>query len=537
MSTAADADSDRALRKLFLALFLRGRGARGLQKDNAPGSIAKKLWLALALHAAVGLMALAFIRSPVFVMSLYMHAITFMMLGMFIAASAGEVLFNKEEAEILMHRPVTPEALLRAKILMMLQVSAWIAGALNLATVAIGVLGRNGHWAFLPAHVISTMLSALFSIGLVVMTYQLGLRWIGRERLDNLLTTIQVIVSVSFIVGMQVLPRLMANMPDGAALAVDRWWLLLLPPAWFAGVDALLMGDISQSSIMLALAGVVATGGLTYLATVTLAASFGRGLQKMQDVSAPRPEHARKRRLPALVRRPPLSWWLRDPVSRASFLLVTAYMLRDREVKLRLYPAIAPVMVFPIIMLVGSGSRGGGSSDFALAFGSVYLCVVPISAINLLEFSQQWQASDVFRVAPISGPGRILHGVRRAVLLLLALPMFIGIAALSFAIAQSADRWPILIPGLVALPVFAMIACAIGQPLPLSRATDEAKTAGRGAAQVLLMIGAVVMGFVTLSAWKANQIWTLVLIEGAAAVAAYIMCRQLVNDAKWRPIS
>ena len=86
---------ERILRRLFLTLFLRGRGARGLQKAGAPKSVARKLALSLVFYALFGLFALTFLRQPVFALSIYMHAMTLVFLGMFVAASAGEVLFNK----------------------------------------------------------------------------------------------------------------------------------------------------------------------------------------------------------------------------------------------------------------------------------------------------------------------------------------------------------------------------------------------------------------------------------------------------------
>ncbi len=87
----------RTLRLLFLTLFLRGRTSRGLQKDSAPKSIGSKLALVLAMYAFCGMFAVSFINQPVFALSLYLHAMTLVFLGMFVAASAGEVLFNKEE--------------------------------------------------------------------------------------------------------------------------------------------------------------------------------------------------------------------------------------------------------------------------------------------------------------------------------------------------------------------------------------------------------------------------------------------------------
>ena len=93
---------ERTLRRLFLTLFLRGRSSRGLQKEAAPKSVGSKLALTLVFYALFGLFALFFRGQPVFALSVYLHGMTFVFLGMFVAASAGEVLFNKEEADIRM---------------------------------------------------------------------------------------------------------------------------------------------------------------------------------------------------------------------------------------------------------------------------------------------------------------------------------------------------------------------------------------------------------------------------------------------------
>src|SRR5512134_370529 len=94
----------KTLRRLYLTLFLRGRSSRGYQKGQAAGSIVQKLALTLFFYALIGLLALMFLRMPLFALSAYLHAMTFSFLGMFLASSAGEVLFNKEETDILSHR-------------------------------------------------------------------------------------------------------------------------------------------------------------------------------------------------------------------------------------------------------------------------------------------------------------------------------------------------------------------------------------------------------------------------------------------------
>src|SRR3954449_10695413 len=82
---------DKTLRRLFLTLFLRGRSSRGLNKQTAPKSIGQRLAVTLGIYALFGCMALAFARQPVFGLAVYLHAMTVVFLGMFVAASAGEI--------------------------------------------------------------------------------------------------------------------------------------------------------------------------------------------------------------------------------------------------------------------------------------------------------------------------------------------------------------------------------------------------------------------------------------------------------------
>jgi hypothetical protein len=337
-----------ALHKLFLTIFLRGYSARGLRKESAPKSVGSKLALILSLYVLVGLVALVFHGQPVFALSLYLHAMTLLFLGMFMAASSGEMLFNKDEADILLHRPVTPRALLWAKIGVLLRVSLWLAAALNLAGFFTGIGASDGGWLYLPAHLLSTALQALFCAGSVVVGYQLCLRWFGRERLDGLMTTAQVIVAVAAVLGGQV-PQLIARFNGKFGFNFHSWWVYLLPPAWFAGLDDAIAGSRLPASVALACAGLLATAAVLWLAFEKLAGDYESGLQTLGEARSRRPQGGRRRWLDVLAGQPPLRWWLRDPVSRASFLLVGAYLLRDRDVKLRVYPALAPMLIWPVI--------------------------------------------------------------------------------------------------------------------------------------------------------------------------------------------
>jgi ABC-2 type transport system permease protein len=273
------------LRRLFLTLFLRGRSARGLRKATAPKSVGAKLAGTLAMYALVGLVAIAFVHQSVFALAVYLHTLTFVFLGMFVAASAGEILFNSEEADILLHRPILPRTLLWAKVCVLVEVSLWLAGAFNLAGLVVGLYASNGGWLFPVVHAASTVLEALFCTGCVVLVYQLCLRWFGRERLEGVMPAAQVLVSIAAVLGGQLLPQLVFRFGHLTTFTTQSWWLALLPPAWFAGVDDLFAGSHTFGSAILALLALLATGLVLGLAIGKLSQDYETGLQTSANTS------------------------------------------------------------------------------------------------------------------------------------------------------------------------------------------------------------------------------------------------------------
>lgn len=521
---------EQTLRRLFLTLFLRGRSSRGLQKEKAPKSVGEKLALTLIFYALFGFFALFFLRQPIFGLSIYLHAMTFVFLGMFVASSAGEILFNKEEADILLHRPITPRALLWAKIRVLVEVSLWLAFAFNLAGLFVGLRAGNGG-IFILAHLISTTLMALFCTGCVVMVYQLCLRWFGRERLEGLMTLAQVFISIAAVVSGHILPRLMLRFDNVIQFSAETWWIALLPPAWFAGFDDALAGTMAAGSWVFAALAVVATVTVLWLAFGKLARDYETGLQTLNETISRRTNKSKGRRwIGSLVSVPPLCWWLRNPVERASFLLTAAYLIRDRDVKLRVYPALAPMLALPFIFLFQS--RDVSTASFGIAFSGSYLGLIPVLGLSLLQYSQQWQASDVFRAAPLPGPMALCHGARRAVLVFLTLPILILFGLIVCVMTDGDSRLLALIPGVIALPVFALFPSVRGMT-PLSLPTDEAKSAGRGMTMIGMMLVAMALAGITVWSLLGGWFWWLVMIETIVVIVLYALLRFSSAPARW----
>ena len=526
----------KTLRRLYLTLFLRGRSSRGLNLKFGAKSVGVRLSGTLAFYALMGCMSLMFFNQSLFSLSIYLHGASLFFVGMFVASSSGEVLFNQEESEILLHRPVEPRAMLWATVSVLLQVSLWLSLAFNLAGFLMGAFNKSGSPLFIPAHAVSSVASALFCTGGVVLIYQLCLRWFGRERLDGLMTLAQVVMTLVLVLGSQIAPRMMNYLPGEIHLGVKTWWLALLPPAWFASLDETLIGRGHPTHWALAGIGIFATAAVVALAFGKLAGGYESGLQTLGETTARKPTKAgRPRALQRLVALPPVCWLLRNPVERAGFLLVGGYMFRDRDVKLRLYPGLAPMLMMPVIMLANGMSHheGGG---FMLLIGGSYIPLIPMIALNLLRFSQHWQAADVFLVTPTQGPGRLMIGARKAVEIFLVLPALLLMGAAFVWIGGGFSGLTQLLPGIFALPVYSRVSSLSGDQLPLSLPGEEAKSAGRGILMVVAMLSAMVVGGIAGAAQHFGYFTGFLIVEALLACLCAVLMDLKIRNLAWKPI-
>jgi hypothetical protein len=228
-----------------------------------------------------------------------------------------------------------------------------------------------------------------------------------------------------------------------------------------------------------------------------------------------------------------MRWWLREPVTRASFLLVAHYLVRDRDVKLRIYPGLAPMLVMPLIFLLQDRNHDGFGGGFGLAFTGGYLGLVPLIAVNLMQYTQQWQAADVFRAAPIPGPAPLCTGARWAVQCFLTLPTVLGVALIIWGVERGPALLPLLLPGLIALPLYALYANLGGKAVPLSVASESAKSAGRSLVMMAVMFISMALSGLATWAWITGWFRWFLCGEAAAAALIYALMHKVNASSRW----
>lgn len=135
--------------------------------------------------------------------------------------------------------------------------------------------------------------------------------------------------------------------------------------------------------------------------------------------------------------------------------------------------------------------------------------------------------------APIVGPAPLCHGARRAVLCILTLPVFVVFGVLAWVLRGQLSELALLLPGLIALPVYSLFPNLGGKGVPFSVPSDEAKSAGRGLTMVGVMLVSGLLSGLAAWAWSAGWYWWLVSVEVVAVAAIYVGMRTAISGARW----
>jgi hypothetical protein len=314
------------------------------------------------------------------------------------------LVLDTRDASVLATRPVDGRTVAAAKTLILIS---------RLGQAALAVYGLplvpfllKGMWTVVPGYLLAALLSSFLAAALAYLLYGLVLRFADGEKLKDLLTAFQILMSVIAILGYQVLTRL-SNLIDPAASPVFAWWHLALPPldlVWLAaaglGGERLLPGLAALGVVAACLVLHLLFGGR--LVEDNLLKMLGEG-EKVRG--AYRLRVALNEALGRLL--------LRDRCDRAFWSLGYALSANDRRFKQVLYPSIAAFLVVPFIFLLIGVPTGQKVDLAALVAGAWWLpftlylgALTAQSAGRMVMNSEQPKGATLFEALPHGDPRR-----------------------------------------------------------------------------------------------------------------------------------
>jgi len=537
VTASADRTVDRTQLRALLRAYLQmsSRGASLLRsRSGKPTTLVFVLGMYAFLGFAIGLIALA--HPDVLLYSLGLQCITLFTVGMAAVIESNDVLFDPKEDELLMHRPIGASTLLAAKAIALVGFTSMLAGALNLFPTFF-LLAAKGAQPWIPiVHLASTFLLVVFVCASVVCSYGLILRLFGRERFESLAVYAQVGMTLLFVGGFQVVPHVIERIGPERLEAIARI-LLPAPPAWFAAIDTTLgSGAHDWPLILAACAAVLSTVFLAWIGVGKLAAGYG----ELESVRGAVATEASKARASGRIaspaqwrsRNPLLRLWMRDPIEWSTFRLASAYMRRDREVKLRVYSSMSMFLVFVVLSIVDPKRRSG---EFLPVVMFAMSGTVPVALMETIRMSSHHAAAELFRTAPLKSAAPLFHGVRKASILYVQLPIAcIALATLTSQSESFYDALMMVLPIAVVLPTISLVPGLFKDYVPLSMAPRRGRQSSQNVG-VMLGTMAFTLGMfgLAVAAKKLGVQWILIGVE---VVLMFLVHRGLTGMIASRPM-
>ncbi|PYK62344.1 MAG: hypothetical protein DME21_06650, partial [Verrucomicrobia bacterium] len=138
--------------------------------------------------------------------------------------------------------------------------------------------------------------------------------------------------------------------------------------------------------------------------------------------------------------------------------------------------------------------------------------------------------------APMPGPAPLCHGARQAVFWFLTFPLLVLFGLMVWLLPGENLHLPLLLPGIIALPIYALIPCLGGKAVPLSLPNEEAKSAARGLSMIGVMLISMALSGLALWGWSGGWFKWLLLVETVLVIAFYVGMRVSLAAARWRPL-
>jgi hypothetical protein len=386
----------------------------------------------LIIHGAMGLWLAALtgvVASPLTALTLGL-SVVMLMLTFDLVADYSSLLLDSTEARVLAARPVDPRTLLAARVV---HVGAYL-GMYVAAMAAATCVAGSWRWgiAFLPAYLLSLLASVVLVLAAVTIVYLLIMRVVSTERVRDATLWAQLGMTVITAAGYYLVSTI--DFRGGGGIE-ESAWIYLYPPAWMAGLPALVSGRAEWSALVLAALGLLVPVLVARIA-ISLSPRF-RVADTDDEVRARvRVRASWSSRAASVLGR----WTTPSKAARAAFELVWTLAARDRPFKTRTYPALLSVVLFVVAfgVLARSGVWAAQIGDMAQTNMHLFLLyygilVIP-TPILMAPYADHPEAAWIYRGMPIDRPGTVLVAALQVLFIRMILPVFLAIAMVVLAI-------------------------------------------------------------------------------------------------------
>ncbi len=373
----------------------------------------------LGIYALMGLILIAFLFGDQYIFQVsIMYAIIMFIIMTSTISDFSSVLLDVRDKMIIGTKPVDSRTVNTAKVVHITIYLCQLTMAFTAIPMIIGLFNQ-GIIFFLLSLVVLLFVNLLILI-MTALVYIIILRFFDGEKLKDIINYIQILLSISMIIGYQLVARSFEFVDLNVNFSFE-WWHVLMPPIWYGAIYEIVLNGVTDLSyIILAILGVIIPLIAIFL-YIKLIPSFERNLEKLLSNSG---KHKQAK-----------EWWSRfwsklfvwNREEQVFFDFATRMLRNERDYKLKVYPAIGMAFIFPFIFLITDFTSRSldelrdGNMYFLMYFS---LVLVP-AGIQMLQFSTNPKAAWIYRALPMKNENVCHRAVLKAFFVRLFIPVYL----------------------------------------------------------------------------------------------------------------
>ncbi|MDL4842025.1 hypothetical protein [Aquibacillus rhizosphaerae] len=424
---------------LQVKLTMDQRRVPTIFNQNAKQETKNQFLKSLGLYALYGLILIPFIvfgENYIFQMGI-VFGIAMFMLMMSMISDFSTVLLDIRDKTILDTKPISDKTVSVAKMVHVCIYMTQLTGAFALIPLVVGLFTQG--ILFTLIFIVELVLMGLFIVVLTALIYIFILRFFSGERLKDIINYVQILLSISIIVGYQIVARSFEFVELDVSFTF-QWWHVLIPPIWFgAPYELILNQQLSNTNIVLSLL-VLLIPILSIFIYARLVPSFERNLQKLLNNSGTNKK--KRMRINQVWQR----LVCRSELEKTFFQFSSLILKQEREFKLKVYPSLGMGIVFPFIFLFSYISTNSFEElSSSKLYVTIHFCnLIILTVVHMLRYSSNYKAAWIYQTAPINNKFVIYRATLKAFLVKLYIPIF-GLVSIIFIAIFSYQIIPDLI--------------------------------------------------------------------------------------------
>ncbi|MBB6713991.1 hypothetical protein [Clostridium gasigenes] len=379
---------------------------------------------ALMMYAFMGfflMMTLVIKINIMYQLSVYFGGFMFLILTVFIS-DFSSVILDVKDKNLIGSKGISLKTVNAAKLTHVFIYMMYLTIALG--GFSILVSARYGIW-FMLVFILEIILIDLFMVIVTALIYFLVLKFFDGEKLKDMINVVQIVLSLTMVVGGQIIPRLF-NVMDLKITYTPKLWHYLFPPMWFAApLEMIDSGHVNGTLIAMSILAVVMPI-VSIVIYIKLAPTFEQYLQKLNNNTYK--SKSKKEKLSFRISK----IICRNKEERVFFNFTNSIISSERSFKLKAYPVLGLAIIFPFIFMSIGMHEFAGIMEWrakmvnSKSFISLYGVAIMIpNILILLRYSEMYKAGWVYTTMPIKNTSSIFKGSIKAVMYKLLAPVFI----------------------------------------------------------------------------------------------------------------